>query len=620
MALQYETGSLEGDLAKAQQLTTQQQTAGTYSTPAATTAPAPVMTTGSPELAPAFNIGQINTQPSSTIPATSIADSVTSGDVNSLLKQNQELFQQQLKAIDFTPEYLDLKKQFSDTNNKLTGLTNETFQRSADLRGQGGEVGQPLVGRQLNALEREIAYRQLPLSQQLQAITGQLSVLQEERNNTLAKLQLMADQGRYDIGLAMEFNNIMRQEQKEARALAREYGITSQFYNEGGTIYRTSDGKPYSSAEQFFKDAGVQSFDQAKQTGILTDLGESIAMKFQREQFERSVFESDRNFGRGVFESDRGFNRGVLESDRAYKLQSTSLIENPDGSKSIVNLLDGSTRKVSGDDYWSLYNGITGYGSPLWENGVDADLKIGDPVFSPTSGEVIATSDNFVGPVKGGGFGNMVKIRTDSGEEVWLSHLSDTTVQVGQRVNAGDVVGIGGNTGDVIPGKGGDGSHLDFTVKTADGKFMSAQQAHLWANNAYKNGTESAIALDNDQRQVLKTAGLSDQTINTVLRDISQGGIDAALQDSGLPQSQVNAFYEALRGGSPVQSNITRELVASKLGVDDDDKRSGLFGWWGETNQAKIDAVMDVIQQYSILGWTDKQILEGFEDIKKEAK
>jgi hypothetical protein len=234
----------------------------------------------------ALNLAEVSLVPKKSIPAEAVANPITNGDVGSLLKQNQKLFQEQLRAFDLSPDYIKARQSFNEVNNQLTRLTNEKFQRAADLRSQPGEITQPIVGRQLNALEREIGYRQLPLSQQLQAITGQLQILQEERNNTLAKLQLMAEQGRYDANLAMQFNEIRRQEQKEARALAREYGIESPFYVEGGTIYRTSDGKAYSNPEQFFQDARVSSFDQARKLGILSDLGESLAMKLQREQMQ----------------------------------------------------------------------------------------------------------------------------------------------------------------------------------------------------------------------------------------------------------------------------------------------------------------------------------------------
>lgn len=112
---------------------------------------------------------------------------------------------------------------------------------------------------------------------------------------------------------------------------------------------------------------------------------------------------------------------------------------------------------------------ITGYGSPYWKHGLDIDLKIGDPVPSPVTGTVIYVGSN-------GGFGNQVKIRDAQGREHWLSHLQASNVKVGQQVGKGTVIGTGGNTGSVIPSGGGDGSHLDYTVKDANGQYITPKQ------------------------------------------------------------------------------------------------------------------------------------------------
>jgi len=138
-----------------------------------------------------------------------------------------------------------------------------------------------------------------------------------------------------------------------------------------------------------------------------------------------------------------------------------------------------SQRSDFNDDLSTSQNGsgkvlalgkITGIdGSSLWKHGLDIDLKIGDPVPTPEAGKVI-----FVG--KNGGFGNQVKIKTESGNEVWLSHLDSPGVKVGDTVRRGQFIGRGGNTGSTLPSKGGDGSHLDLTIKKPDGSFIPPRQ------------------------------------------------------------------------------------------------------------------------------------------------
>lgn len=132
----------------------------------------------------------------------------------------------------------------------------------------------------------------------------------------------------------------------------------------------------------------------------------------------------------------------------------------PDPSKSIK----GSYIKSVGP--------VTAYGSPLWKPGLDIDLKKGQPVPSPVNGVVIATKKN-------GGFGNQVQIRDDKGNEIWLSHLDGFSVKPGQKVTRGTVIGKGGNSGNVIRMGGGDGSHLDVTIKTPKG-LMTAKQVEQY--------------------------------------------------------------------------------------------------------------------------------------------
>src|SRR5690606_10708319 len=62
------------------------------------------------------------------------------------------------------------------------------------------------------------------------------------------------------------------------------------------------------------------------------------------------------------------------------------------------------------------------------------------PIPSPIAGEVIQAGPN-------GGAGNAVMIRGDGGEIVALFHLSSIDVQVGQRIDYGQVLGNQGSTG-----------------------------------------------------------------------------------------------------------------------------------------------------------------------------
>ncbi len=72
--------------------------------------------------------------------------------------------------------------------------------------------------------------------------------------------------------------------------------------------------------------------------------------------------------------------------------------------------------------------------------GIDLDLNTGDTVVNCFDGVVRLTK-------RSRSYGNVVVIRHDNGLESLYAHLSNINVFVNQRVNAGDFIGLGGNTG-----------------------------------------------------------------------------------------------------------------------------------------------------------------------------
>ena len=89
-------------------------------------------------------------------------------------------------------------------------------------------------------------------------------------------------------------------------------------------------------------------------------------------------------------------------------------------------------------------------------NGIDLDLDIGDEVRSAWAGKVRYAKFNE------GGFGNLVVIRHYNGLETFYAHLSRIMVFPDQDVAAGEVIGLGGNTGRSF------GPHLHFEVRFYD--------------------------------------------------------------------------------------------------------------------------------------------------------
>ena len=85
-------------------------------------------------------------------------------------------------------------------------------------------------------------------------------------------------------------------------------------------------------------------------------------------------------------------------------------------------------------------------------HGVDIALQTGDPVHAAFGGTVRIAS-------RMGGYGNCVVVRHANGLETLYGHLSKINVTKGQKVVAGEVVGLGGSTGNST------GPHLHFECR-----------------------------------------------------------------------------------------------------------------------------------------------------------
>lgn len=86
-------------------------------------------------------------------------------------------------------------------------------------------------------------------------------------------------------------------------------------------------------------------------------------------------------------------------------------------------------------------------------NGIDVKVYIGDTIVAAFDGKVRIVK------FERKGYGNYVVIRHDNGLETVYGHLSKHLVRENQLVKAGEVIGLGGNTGRST------GSHLHFETR-----------------------------------------------------------------------------------------------------------------------------------------------------------
>jgi len=106
--------------------------------------------------------------------------------------------------------------------------------------------------------------------------------------------------------------------------------------------------------------------------------------------------------------------------------------------------------------------------------GVDIDLEIGDNVYAFAYGVVDYVFPGIKIDVDGDGIidrvdphpvaGWYIHIDHGGGVVTRYLHLSRILVEKDQKVTKGQPIGLGGNTGHVIPAPGKDGSHLHFEI------------------------------------------------------------------------------------------------------------------------------------------------------------
>lgn len=93
--------------------------------------------------------------------------------------------------------------------------------------------------------------------------------------------------------------------------------------------------------------------------------------------------------------------------------------------------------------------------------GLDIAASKGTPIKVIADGTVISAQYT-------GAYGNLVKVQHENGVESWYAHTSKMNVVVGQKVNAGDVIALVGNTGNST------GAHLHLEIRI-NGQHVNPQ-------------------------------------------------------------------------------------------------------------------------------------------------
>lgn len=100
-------------------------------------------------------------------------------------------------------------------------------------------------------------------------------------------------------------------------------------------------------------------------------------------------------------------------------------------------------------------------------------------------------------------WGNYIRIDTDDGLQIFMCHMAERKVKVGERVRAGDVVGIEGNTGYSF------GSHCHFEIRKHGESIDPTEYLGIkneWGEYEMKEKIEKADERDNQPNEWAKEA------------------------------------------------------------------------------------------------------------------
>ena len=118
---------------------------------------------------------------------------------------------------------------------------------------------------------------------------------------------------------------------------------------------------------------------------------------------------------------------------------------------------------------------ISPYGGARRHSGVDLKTKPNDEIYAAFDGEVVASGPYY-------GYGNCIRIKHAYGLETLYSHQSKNMVKKGDKVKAGQVIGLSGRTGRATT------EHLHFEV-SFDGKRLDPAIIFDHSNHKLKAAT-----------------------------------------------------------------------------------------------------------------------------------
>lgn len=196
---------------------------------------------------------------------------------------------------------------------------------------------------------------------------------------------------------------------------------------------------------------------------------------------------------------------------------------------------------------WTGTAGYPTYPSGKKHTGIDFGISQGTPVGAAVSGTVSQVNDS-----GSKGYGRHVIVQGDNGKWFVYGHLSQPKVSKGQHVEAGNLIGLSGNTGNST------GPHLHFEARN-NSRYGSDISPYPYLTNGLfsPNGQASgnlvqanttANSEDDTKTDLNKQAGIRYNTRISALSGVTTLGMGGAEPDTTSLESTMNKKFDELIG------------------------------------------------------------------------
>jgi len=126
-------------------------------------------------------------------------------------------------------------------------------------------------------------------------------------------------------------------------------------------------------------------------------------------------------------------------------------------------------------------------------------------------------------------------------------------------------------------------------------------------------GSKNGFSFSSGDQTKLLGSGFSLQDMKNIEADVETAGLDAVLADPSLTEQQRGVLNDIFKVQT---SKLTRSSLSDFFGIPDTAERSGIKGFFGagKTNAEKLTELVDAVEKYKAVGYTDVEILKIMED------